>query len=64
MEYEETQILGQIINAMDESVKKMEQAYSRRDIESFENAKKVVLGFQQEITKVLAGTQRKRVNDA
>ncbi|MBU4086865.1 MAG: hypothetical protein KKB21_04800 [Nanoarchaeota archaeon] len=54
MEYEEVQILTQLVSAMDEAVKKMEDYYDKRDLANFENAKKSVLSFQKQIAQLLA----------
>jgi len=54
MNYEEAQIITQIVSAMEEALKKMEDCYNERDIANFENAKKSVMSFQKQIEEALA----------
>lgn len=55
MNLDELNLLSQLIEAMDEAVKKLESGFNKRDIESFNKAKKEVLSFQTEISKLLGG---------
>ncbi|MFH1710729.1 MAG: hypothetical protein ABH840_00285 [Nanoarchaeota archaeon] len=51
--YDEAQMVTQLVSAMNEAVKKMEEQYGKKDIADFENAKKSVLSFQKQIAQVL-----------
>jgi len=53
MNYEEAQIITQLVSAMEEALKKMEDCYNKKDIASFEDAKKSVLSFQKQISEAL-----------
>lgn len=53
MNEEQVQILAQIIASMDESVKKLEEAYAKKDIVRFEEAKRAILAMQQQIDGVI-----------
>jgi len=59
MNYEEAQIISQLVSAMEEALKKMEDCYNKRDIANFENAKKSVLSFQKQIEEILAQEKNK-----
>lgn len=59
MNYEEAQIIAQLVSAMEESLKKMEDWYNKRDIANFENAKKVVISFQKQIEEILSKEKNK-----
>jgi len=48
------QILAQLINAMNDSLRKLEEYYNRNDIENFNVSKRAVLEFQEKIDKMLA----------
>lgn len=47
------QILAQLLEAMDESVQKLEEYYNKKDIENFNKYKKAIAEFQAKINKVL-----------
>lgn len=49
------QILAQIIEAMNDSAKKLEEDYNNKDIEKFNKSKKAILEFQQKINKTISG---------
>lgn len=47
------QILAQLIEAMQDSLKKLEEYYGKRDIENFNKSKKAILEFQKQIAQIL-----------
>ena len=53
MNNNELQILAQLISAMEDSVKRLEHYFSQRDIENFNKAKIMVLGFQNQISQII-----------
>lgn len=57
MDYEELQILAQLVNAMEESYTKMEQSYLKKDIASFKKAKEAILNFQKQISQLMASSE-------
>jgi hypothetical protein len=50
---ENIQIMAQIAEAMNDSLKKLENYYEKRDIENFNKSKNAILGFQKQIDKIL-----------
>jgi len=60
MNYEEAQIIAQLVSAMEEALKKMEERYNKKDIAGFENAKKSVISFQKQIGEALAQEKNKK----
>jgi len=55
MDLIQLQLLAQLIESMDMAADKLGKAYEKKDSEEFYNAKKTVLGFQQEISKQIKG---------
>ena len=55
MDVSEIQILAQLIEAMDDGVKRLEEYYDKNDIENFNKSKKAVLEFQAQIARILGG---------
>lgn len=53
MNVEEIQILAQLIEAMNDSERKLEEYYQKRDIENFKKSKKSLLDFQRQIADML-----------
>ena len=53
MNVEEIQILAQLIEAMDDSLRRLEEYYEKKDIENFNKAKKNILDFQEKIDRIL-----------
>ncbi len=53
MNYEELQILAQLVKAMDESYSKMELCYNKKDIAGFKEAKEAILNFHRQIAQLL-----------
>jgi Na+/phosphate symporter len=58
MNHDEIQILTQLIGAMDDSFKKMEDAFNKRDIQNFNEAKEAVLNFQRQIAQMLVSISK------
>lgn len=46
------QFLAQVIEAMNDTYKKLEEAYENKDIEKFEESKKNILEFQKKISEI------------
>jgi len=59
MNYENAQIVIQLVSAMEDAVKKMEEYYGRKDIAGFESAKKSVLSFQKQIDDIISKEKQK-----
>ena len=53
MERDDTQLLFQLINSLDEAEARLEEAYDTHDYESFSKAKKFMLQIQRKIAEVL-----------
>ena len=53
MEKEDVHVLMQLINAEEEAVRKLEDSFSRRDIEKFNRAKMGLIEFCKQISKVV-----------
>jgi len=60
MNYEEAQMITQLVSAMGEAMKKMEEQYNKKDIANFENAKKSVISFQKQINQLLEKVQEQK----
>jgi len=53
MNLQELQLLAQLIDSMEIAVEKLGKAYEKKDSEDFYNSKKTIVGFQQEIAKMI-----------
>jgi len=49
----QVQIVAQLIEAMNDSLKKLEYYYEKKDIENFNKSKKSLLDFQNKIANIL-----------
>ena len=53
MEKEDIAVLSQLIKTLEDTELKLEEAYSKKNSESFNKSKKFMLGIQAQISKVL-----------
>lgn len=53
MNKEEIIFLKQLIKSLDEAEKNLEKAYEKRNIDSFNKAKKIMLRIQTEISEII-----------
>lgn len=53
LEKEKVDSILQIINSMEDAVKKLKEAYGEKDVGSFENSKKAILEFQRKLSEEL-----------
>ena len=53
MEKEDIAILSQLVKTLEDTESKLEEAYAKKDSESFNTSKKFMLGIQAQISKVL-----------
>lgn len=53
MEKEDIQTIAQILNAIDDSVEKLERAEREKNLEEFSKSKKEILKFQKKIAEIL-----------
>lgn len=53
MDLVQLQLLAQLIDSMDIAVDRLGKAYEKKDGEEFYNSKKTILGFQEEIAKLI-----------
>ena len=53
VDLEHLQLLAQLVDSMEISIDKLEQAYQNNDSEDFQNAKQSISNFQQKIAEVL-----------
>jgi len=61
MNYEELQIVAQLVKAMDDAYTKMEQSYSKKDIAGFKEARDAIIKFQRQITQLLTGLEEAKL---
>jgi hypothetical protein len=57
MNYEELQIVAQLVKAMEDTYAKMEASYSKKDIAGFKEAKDAILNFQRQIAQLLTNIE-------
>lgn len=50
----------QILNSMDEILKKLRVAYENKDVGSFENSKKAILELQKKLSEELKQEEQKK----
>ncbi len=53
MDKSKVDILSQLINGMEDAIVKLERAYENKKTEDFENAKRIILRFQQKLSEEL-----------
>ncbi|MFH1608354.1 MAG: hypothetical protein ABIA78_04440 [archaeon] len=53
MKKEDTALLNQLVESLEQSVKKLEEAYSQRNYDKFNVVKKFALSIQKKISEVL-----------
>ncbi len=53
IDLEQLQLLAQLVDSIEISIDKLEQAYQNNDSEDFQNSKKSISNFQQKIAEVL-----------
>lgn len=53
-------IIGQIIDSLEEAIKKLEEAQEKGDSAEFERAKKSILEFQKQLNKELERKEDKK----
>lgn len=58
MNYDELQTVSQLVQAIGDAIGKMEESFSKRDIENFNKAKKAVLDLQRQAAKILSKEER------
>ncbi len=51
---EEVQILGHMVDSMNDAGKSLRESYEKRDYERFNKIKKLMIGLQRKISEVLA----------
>lgn len=51
----DAQLLSDIVNKLDEEVQKLEKANKKKDSDSFEKSKKIILELQSKIKQILGG---------
>lgn len=49
MNYEKAQAIAQLFRAIEDATRKMEEAYTQKDLEKFNQAKKAIIEFQKQI---------------
>lgn len=55
MNYQDAQMLAQLVRASEDSVNELEEAFNKKNVERFNEAKKQLLNFQKQIAEVLSG---------
>ena len=53
MKKEDISLLSQLVKTLEEAESKLEEAYTQKDSDSFNNSKKFMLGIQSQISKIL-----------
>ena len=53
MKKEDIPLLSQLVKTLEESESKLEETYTKKDSDSFNNSKKFMLGIQKQISKIL-----------
>jgi len=53
MKKEDITFLNQLIKALEEAESKLEEAYDKKDYESFDKSKKLILQIQKKISEII-----------
>lgn len=53
MNLQELQLLAQLIDSMEIGVEKLGKSYQKKDSEDFYKSKKTIIGFQQQVAKLV-----------
>jgi hypothetical protein len=53
MNKEDAGFLGQLVQSLEDAAEKLEKAYEKKDYDSFNRSKKIMLNIQKEISGIL-----------